>query len=145
MTPSKARSPRTDFTATIVFVFAASLVGCASIGPLTPVAVSDVKSVAGTWEGAVYQSGMSQSGVEPDHITLTIREDGSYDVVSRQTYGTSRGKGRIVISEGRLILQGEKGRGVGTLSSNPSGDRVMNIEATLSDNRLLTAKLWPSH
>jgi hypothetical protein len=102
--------------------------------------VSDVKSVAGTWEGVVYQSGS-----EPDHITLTILEDGSYDVVSRQTYGTSRGKGRIVVSEGRLILQGEKGRGVGTLSSNPSGDRVMNIEATLSDNRLLTAKLWPSH
>jgi hypothetical protein len=140
MTPSKARSPRTAFTATIVFVFAASLVGCASIGPATPVAVSDVKSVAGTWEGVVYQSGS-----EPDHITLTILEDGSYDVMSRQTYGTSRGKGRIVISEGRLILQGEKGRGMGTLSSNPSGDRVMNIEATLSDNRLLTAKLWPSH
>jgi hypothetical protein len=140
MTPSKARSLRTAFAATIVLVFAASLIGCASIGPLTPVAVSDVKSVAGTWEGVVYQSGS-----EPDHITLTILEDGSYDVVSRQTYGTSRGKGRIVVSEGRLILQGEKGRGLGTLSSNPSGDRVMNIEATLSDNRLLTAKLWPSH
>jgi len=109
MTSSKAPSLRTALTATIVSVFAVSLVACVSVGPFTPVAVSDVKSVAGTWEGEVYQSGMSQSGMEPDHITLTIREDGSYDVVSRQPYGTSRGKGRIVIGEGRLILEGEKG------------------------------------
>jgi hypothetical protein len=39
-----------------------------------------------------------------------------------------------VISEGRLILEGEKGRGVGTLLRNPAGDRFMSIEATLSDN-----------
>ena len=139
MRPTKARSLRIAFTATIFSVFAVSLVGCVSVGPFTPVAVSDVKSVAGTWEGAVYQS-----GIEPDRITLTIREDGSYDVASRQTYGTSRGKGRIVIREGRLILEGEKGRGVATLSSNSSGDQVMNIEATLSDNSLLTAKLSPT-
>jgi hypothetical protein len=87
---------------------------------------------------------LDQSGSEPDHVKLTIREDGSYDVVSRQTYGTSRGRGRIGIGEGRLILEGEKGRGVATLSRNSSGDRVMNIEATLSDNRLLTVKLSPT-
>jgi len=141
MTPSKARSRTTAFTATIVSVFAVLLllVGCISSGPLTPVAVSEVKSVAGTWEGVVYQS-----NTEREEIALTIREDGSYDVVSRQTYGTSRGKGRIVIREGRLFFDGEKGRGVATLSSNSSGDRVMSIEATLSDNRLLTAKLWPT-
>jgi hypothetical protein len=136
MTSSRARSLRTVFTATVVGGLAAALVGCASM----PIAVSDLKSVAGTWEGVVYQSGS-----EPDDITLTIREDGSYDIVSRHTIGTSRGKGQIVISEGRLIFQGEKGRGVGTLSSWPGGDRVMNIEGTLSDNSSLTAKLWSTH
>jgi hypothetical protein len=101
--------------------------------------VSDVKSVAGTWKGVVYQSGS-----EPDYVTLTIREDGTYDIVSRQTIGASRGKGQIVIGEGRLIIEGEKGRGAGTVLSSPNGDRVMNIEATLSDNSVLTAELWPS-
>jgi len=139
MTPTGARSLWTVFTAIVVVGVAASLVGCASFGPLTPVAVSDVKSVAGTWKGVVYQSSS-----EPDYVTLTIREDGSYDVVSRQTLGASRGKGQIVISDGRLIMQGEKGHGVGRLLSSPDGDRVMNIEATLSDNSILTAKLWPS-
>ena len=138
MTPRGARSLWTVFIATVVVGFAASLVGCASLG-LTPVAVSDIKSVAGTWKGVVYQSG---SG--PDHVTLTIREDGSYDVESRQTIGASRGKGQIVVKDGRLIMQGEKGRGVGTLLSSRGGDRVMRIEATLSDHRILTAELGPS-
>ena len=106
---------------------------------LTPVAVSDVTSVAGTWKGVVYESGS-----EPDYVTLTIREDGSYDIVSRQTIGASAGKGQIVISGGRLIMQGEKGRGVATLLSSPSGDHVMDIQATLSDNSILTAQLGPS-
>ena len=138
MTPRVARSLWTAFTATVVG-FTALLVGCASLGSLTPVHVSEVKSVAGTWKGVVYESGS-----EPDYITLTIQEDGSYEVVSRQTIGTSRGKGQIVIREGRLILQGQKGRGVGTLLSSAGGDRVMRIEATLSDNRILTAELGPS-
>ena len=87
---------------------------------------------------------MYQSGSEPDHVTLTIREDGSFDVESRQTIGASRGKGQIVVKDGRLIMQGEKGRGVGTLLSSRGGDRVMRIEATLSDDRILTAELGPS-
>jgi hypothetical protein len=139
MTDSGSRSLWTVFTGAVVVGLAASLVGCVSFGPLTPVGVSDIKSVAGTWKGVVYQSGS-----EPDDVTLTIREDGSYDVVSRQTIGASRGKGQIVISDGRLIMQGEKGRGVGMLLSNSGGDRVMKIDATLSDNSTLTAELWPS-
>jgi hypothetical protein len=138
MTSNRARSLWTALTATVIVGFAASLIGCASAGPVTPVAVSDIKSVAGTWKGIVYQSGS-----EPDQVVLTIREDGSYDVVSAQPRGTSRGKGKIVVSDGRLLMEGEKGRGLGTLLKNPAGDLVLNVEATLSDNSILTAKLWP--
>jgi len=138
MTPNSARSLWTIFTPIVVVALAASLVGCASMG-LRPVAVSDIKSVAGTWKGVVYLPGS-----EPDEVTLTIREDGSYDVVSRQPTGVSRGQGQIVVSEGRLIIQGEKGHGMATLMSSPSGGRVMSITATLSDNSILTADLGPS-
>src|SRR5262245_47341045 len=129
MTLRGARSLWTVLTATVVVGFAASLLGCASAGPLTPVAVSDLKSVAGTWKGVVYRY-----GVEPDYVELTIREDGSYDVVARQTIGASRGAGKITVSEGRLLIQGPRGHGVGTLLTSPTGDRVMSIEATLADN-----------
>jgi hypothetical protein len=138
MTSNRARSLWTALTAPVIIGFAASLIGCASAGPVTPVAVSDIKSVAGTWKGIVYQSGS-----EPDQVVLTIREDGTYDVVSAQPRGTSRGKGKIVVSDGRLLMEGEKGRGLGTVLKNPAGDLVLNVEATLSDNSILTAKLWP--
>ena len=126
-------------TVTVVIGFVASLPGCASVGPVAPVVVSDVKTVAGTWRGVVYEPGS-----EPDSVELTIREDGSYDLVSRQAIGESRGRGKIVLSGGRLILEGERGRGVGTLMRDQAGDLVMNIDATLSDNSTLSAKLWRS-
>jgi hypothetical protein len=139
MKSNRARSLWTALTVTVIVGFAASLIGCASAGPVTPVAVSDVKSVAGTWKGIVYRSTF-----DPEQIVLTIREDGSYDFVSAQLVGTLRGRGKMVVSDGRLLIEGEKGRGVATLLRNPAGDRVMNVEATLSDNSILTAKLWPS-
>jgi hypothetical protein len=136
MTPIGTRSLWTTLAATVVVGFAASLIGCASAGPLTPVVVSDVKSVAGTWKGVIYQS-----GYQPDYIILTIQEDGSYQFTSRQALGSTRGKGTIVISGGRLIIQGEKGRGVATVLRSPNGDRIMDVQATLSDNSIVTAKL----
>jgi hypothetical protein len=139
MLPRAARWLWTVLITTAVVGFAAALVGCASAGPTSPVAVSDIKSVAGTWKGVIYGPGSQQNNVE-----LTIREDGSYDLVSQQLYGASRGKGKVEISEGRLIIHGEKGRGVATVHSNRAGDRVMNVEATLSDNTILSARLWPS-
>jgi hypothetical protein len=139
MTSSGTRSLWAIITMTVVIGFVASLPGCASVGPVAPVVVSDVKSVAGTWQGVVYGPGS-----EPDYVELTIRDDGSYDLVSRQAIGESRGRGKIVLSGGRLIMEGERGRGVVTLMRNQAGDLVMNIDATLSDNSTLSAKLWRS-
>ena len=138
MTRIDLRSLRAVFTVFVVG-FAVTLVGCASLGPVTPVAVSDIKTVAGTWRGTLYQSGLA-----PDQVKLTIREDGSYDVVSTLPVGTSRGHGKIVISDGRLIFEGEKGRGVGTLRKNAAGALVLDVDATLTDNSIVSARLYPS-
>jgi hypothetical protein len=139
MTGSGARSRCTVLTGAVVLGLTVALVGCASLGPVTPVAVSDLGSVAGTWKGVVYGPGS-----EPEYVELTIGEDGSYNVVSRQKIGESRGKGTIVVRDGRLLLEGPKGHGVGTVVTNAAGDRVMKIEATLSDNSTLSAELSPS-
>ena len=140
MTPSSRRLVCRILAVTVIVGSSVSLVGCASIGPVTPVAVSDVKSLSGTWEGIVYLPGS-----ERDDVTLTIRDDGSYDVVSKKILGASRGKGHIVISDGRLVIEDARGRGVGTVLRNPAGDVLMKIEATLSDNSHLSAQLWPTH
>src|SRR5438093_847952 len=121
MIPSGTRSSLIILTA-IVVGLVASLAGCAKVGPVTQVTVPDIKSVTGTWKGTVYRADS-----EADYVTLTIQEDGSYDLMSAQRGGTSRGKGKIVVSDGRLLIQGEKGHGVGTLLRNPAGDLVMNV------------------
>jgi hypothetical protein len=139
MTRSAVRSFGAVLTATVVVAFAASLLGCASYGPATRVAVQDVKPLIGTWKGTVYRSSFA-----PDSVTLTIHDDGSFEVVSDMPDGTSTGTGKIVVSGGRLLVEGKRGRGTGTLQRNPAGGLVLNVEMTLNDNSILTAKLWPS-
>jgi hypothetical protein len=137
MTRTGLRSLGTVLTAFVVG-FAATLVGCASLGPATPIAVSDINAVTGTWQGVLYR----KSGFEREQITLTIRQDGSYDVVSaQQPIGVSRGRGKIAISEGHLVFEGETGRGVGTVLRDPAGNLTMEVDATLSDHSTLSAKL----
>ena len=139
MTRSSVRSLGTVLTAAVVVAFAASPLGCASYGPATRVAVPDVKSVTGTWKGIVYRSGF-----ESESVALEIHDDGSYDVVLAGSSGTSRGRGKILVSDGRLLVEGEKGRGAGTLVRSPAGDLVLNVDMILNDNSTLTAKLWPN-
>jgi hypothetical protein len=131
------RSFGTVLIATVAF--AALLLGCASYGPATRVAVPDVKSLTGTWKGTVYRSGF-----EPDSVTLTIHDDASFEVVSLMPGGTSTGTGKILVSDGRLLVEGKRGSGSGTLLRNPAGGFVLHVEMTLNDNSTLTAKLWPS-
>jgi hypothetical protein len=130
--------PPSVHTITVIVGFLVLLVGCANLSPVTPVAVSDAKSVSGTWEGIVYLTGS-----ERNDVTLTIRDDGTYDVVSKTNLGSSRGIGQIMIRDGRLVLVGERGlRGIATVLRNSAGDLVMKIDATLSDNSNLSAELW---
>jgi hypothetical protein len=75
---------------------------------------------------------------------MTIQEDGSYQVAARQLIGASHGEGKILIHEGRLIIQGKRGEGVATLMRDAAGHRVMLVEMTLFDNSHLSARLWPS-
>ena len=139
MTRSSLGSIGGVLAATVVVALATSLLGCASLGPVTPVAVSDLGAVAGTWKGIVYRTGF-----EPDSVTLTIHDDGSYDVVSMRPGGTSSGTGTIVVSDGRLLVDGRRGQGAGTLLTNSAGDRVLDINMTLTDNSTLMTKLWPT-
>jgi hypothetical protein len=137
MTPTGPRLICRILAVTVIVGLCASLAGCASLGPVTSVAVSDVKSVSGTWKGIVYLPGS-----ERNDVTVTIRDDGSYDAVSVKPLGVSRGSGNILIRDGRLIIEGKRGRGTGTVLRNSAGDVVMKVQMTLSDNSNLSAELW---
>lgn len=102
------------------------LAGCATTDSSSAVPVSDVKSVAGKWSGVAEGSGSNQQ----DFVEMTIRDDGSYDVTTSRTIGTMRGNGKITLQEGRLMMQGTHGRGVGTLMSGRGGERVLKVDVT---------------
>jgi hypothetical protein len=133
------RSPRRLVGLAVVVILASSilLVRCSSIGPATEVAVSDVKALTGTWEGTVYLPGS-----ERDDVTLTISEDGAYAVVSRRSLDVTTGTGRILVEKGRLVIEGKRGQGSGTMLRSPNGYDLMKVEMTLSDNSHLAAELW---
>lgn len=137
MTPTSPRQVRRIIAIAVIVGLWVSLAGCARLGPVTAVAVPDIKSVSGTWRGIVYLPGS-----ERNDITVTIRDDGSYDAVSVKNIGVSRGKGHIVIRDGSLIIEGQRGRGTGSVLRNSAGDVVMKVQMTLSDNSTLSAELW---
>lgn len=111
----------------VVVGIVSSLAGCASTSPPTPVAVTDVKSLAGKWAGVAQGPGSNQQ----DYVEMTIREDGTYEVTSSRTMGNLRGSGKVVVREGQVVLEGTHARGTGTLMSERGGERILRVNMTL--------------
>jgi outer membrane lipoprotein SlyB len=138
------RTPTLPFLAALAIVVAtaASLVGCASTDSMssaTVVPITDVKSVAGKWAGLVEGPGSNQT----DYVEMTIRADGTYDVMTRRQMGTFTGNGQIVINQGQLVLKGNTGTGVATLMTR-GAERILKIDAVFQTNIKVSADLRPT-
>src|SRR5258708_99752 len=92
--------------------------GCGSSGSARtggPSAITDVASITGKWVGLLEMAG---SRDREDYVEVTIASDGTYRAASARTIGVMDTKGRVSVSDGRLLIQGERGgKGVGTLFS----------------------------
>ena len=131
----------------LVVGIVSSLAGCAGTGggeATTPMAVSDVKSVAGKWAGVMEGRGSGQY----DLIELNIKDDSTYDVSTSRTMGAMRGGGTVALRDGQLVFQGPNARGTGTLMGGSGGERVMRINVTFesagSVSQNVSANLRPS-
>src|SRR6266851_7105653 len=91
--------------------------------------VSDVRELAGTWEGYA----RDDSGTSTTPTTWTIREDGTYTSV-----WTTNTEGRIQLVGGRLIY--ESGLTSGTLMLEQRGGRQLLLLTgkSKSDNQTIT-------
>jgi|SRR5262245_57782709 len=122
---------------------ASSLAGCASSDSMSAasmvVPVTDVSSVAGKWAGLAEGPGSNQT----DYVEMTIRDDGTYDVMTRRTMGTFNGKGKITVRGGQLVMQGDHGTGVATLLARDS-ERVLKVDATFQTSVKVSANLRPA-
>ena len=125
----------------LLALVATMLAACAGRGPtdaLTPVPITDFKMVAGNWEGPV--SGISAQ--HDDWVELTITPDGKYDFGVYRTIGVFGGTGTLKLSGGTVQLFGERGSATYTLYQS-GAERILQVQAVLSDGRQLSATLSP--
>jgi hypothetical protein len=93
-----------------------------------PTAVTDVKSVAGKWQGLFVRNPRDR---EDDWVTLVINEAGAYEFDSYRMIGVFAGKGKLVLADGKLSAKSDKG-GQMTLqlyADSGSSDRILRVEA----------------
>ena len=121
-------------------------IGCAPVEPLpippsTPVSVSAFKSAAGKWAGILKATPRVKGD---DWMTLTIRDDGSYDFVSVRTIGIFQGQGTCTLIDGKLKTETERGWAIATLYEE-GGRRMLKVEgATTADGVQYSAELTPA-
>jgi len=125
-------------------LIALALSACASAPsspPVSPVAITDYKMVAGRWQGEV--TGLASKRDEGDSVQLTIGEDGTYDFGVYRTIGVFSGKGKFVIQDGKLVGQGERGRATFALYEG-GGQRFLRSEGAVAAGQPVSAELRPA-
>ena len=120
-------------------------IGCAPVEPLppppsTPVSVSAFKSAAGKWAGILKATPRLK---RDDWVTLTIRNDGSYDFVSVRTIGIFQGQGTFTLIDGKLKAETEQGSTIATLYEE-GGRRMLKVEWATKDGVQYSADLAPT-
>jgi hypothetical protein len=107
----------------------------------TPVAISDIKSVAGRWSGILH--GRPGGTRQQDWVELALHEDGTYTLASARTIGVFSGSGTLSLADGRLVSQGEKAQVMLTLHQG-GGKRFLRVEGTMASGQPLRADLYPA-
>ena len=137
----------------IGLVFLHLMVACSSVAP-QPTAITDFKSVAGKWEGPLIRDHYFTQNY--DRATLVIGETGACESAIVRTRTTGQGmsvsysvirvvaeNGKLDLTDGKLILKGEKG-GQATLQLHVdpgSGERMLKAIAKDSEGITYSADL----
>ena len=129
----------------LVATLALTVAGCAEMSQsppaLSPVAITDIGSVAGKWAGPV--TGLATRRDQDDWVNVVIAPDGTYDFGIYRTIGVFGGKGKLTVQDGKLALRSD--RGTGTLSLfEGGGKRVLRGDTVLSDGTRVNSELTPA-
>jgi hypothetical protein len=114
--------------------------------PGTVVAIADLKSVAGRWEGLCQGSstGSVLGGHSADWLELTINADGTYEARSCREIGVMSDKGTLTLSDNALHYASPRSRGVMYLVDEPDGKRVLRLRGRLGSGAPVSAELTPA-
>jgi hypothetical protein len=128
----------------LVATLALTVAGCAEMSQsppsLSPVAITNIGSVAGKWAGPV--TGLTTRRDEGDWVNVVIGPDGTYDFGIHRTIGVFGGKGTLTIQDGKLALRGDRGNSTLTLFEG-GGKRVLRGDGVLSDGTRINSELTP--
>ena len=122
------RLTRRSFVGALIFTLGIALFsGCAhEPETITAVPITDIRSVAGRWEGMVERPG------QRDWVEMVIQDDGAYWIRSYRGIGTYNGKGVFSVVDGKLTSRSEKGSATYILHQN-HGEDVLSLNVTLNE------------
>jgi hypothetical protein len=139
---------RRGFTVLAIITAVHVMVACSLMAPsetrqLQPASVTDFKSVAGKWEGLLVRNPRTR---DDDWVTLVISDTGTYEFASYREIGVFAGKGKLVLTDGKLSAKSEKG-GQMTLqlyTDSGSPERMLRTQAKDSEGFHYWADLKPT-
>jgi hypothetical protein len=94
----------------LAFLLIGSLAACAGLGsqqeiPLTPVPITDIKDVAGSWEGLVMNVRKGQDAGRIVVVLSALDTQGSYSFGAQTETGPLVGAGTVTLQKGRLLSE----------------------------------------
>jgi hypothetical protein len=121
----------------VVIIAVQVIAACSSTDPKEtrrwqPATVADFKSVAGKWEGLLVRNPRTR---DDDWVTVVISETGTYEFASYREIGVFAGKGKLVLTDGKLSAKSEKGgqMTLQVLADSGSPERILRAEAKDSE------------
>jgi hypothetical protein len=119
-----------------VIVAVQVMVACSSVAPKEtrqwqPTTIPDFKSVAGKWEGLLVRNPRTR---DDDWVTFVIGETGTYEFVSYRMIGVFTGKGKLVLTDGKLSAKSEKGGQMTLQLYADSGSPERRLRAEAKDS-----------
>jgi hypothetical protein len=124
----------------LAVVLTACATGGAARGLGAPMAITDVTMVTGRWEGLM----SPETGRErDDFIEVTLAGNRTYEAKTTRTVGVIDARGTYELRDGKLLFQGERSTGTGTLWEK-DGRRVLSVAVTTKEGLRYSARLQPT-
>jgi hypothetical protein len=131
----------------VFLLLVCSLAACAGLGkqqqlPLTPVPITEIKAVEGTWEGLVLNA---RTGKASGRIAVVLTSHdayGTYSFGGDTAQGSLVGTGRVTVHGGRLLSEAGQRMANFTLCLRGS-EKVMTADVFGKDGNPYYAELTP--
>ena len=105
----------------------------------SPTAITDIKTVAGKWEGIMIRTPRSRND---DWVNVSIQDSGDYEFASYREIGVFSGKGTLTLKDGKAVSQGEKGSvTVQLFTDKAKGQSMLKAEGKGKDGISYRAEL----